>query len=54
MKAIAIANTSKSTDRFLPDAAPGATVDGLSLPQQDDSSDPAAVQKHHVVPLGRI
>jgi hypothetical protein len=49
--AIAIANISNRTDRFRPEAAPGATVDGLSLPQQDESKEPAAVQKHHTVPF---
>lgn len=37
---------SKKTERLRPEVGPGATLDGLSLPQQDDSSEPAAVQKH--------
>ena len=48
--AITIANISSRTDRFRPDATPGATVEGLSLPQQDDSKEPAALQKHQTVP----
>ena len=39
---------SRKTERLRPEVGPGATLDGLSLPQQDDSSEPAAVQKHQV------
>ena len=49
--AIPIDITRSNTDRFRPDAAPGDTVDGLSLPQHDPNNDARAVQKHHVVPI---
>jgi hypothetical protein len=45
-----IARRSNRTDRFRPEAEPGSTVEGLSLPQQDDNNDPAAEQKHQVTP----
>jgi hypothetical protein len=48
---MAMAKTRSSTDRFLPELAPGATWDGLSLPQQELSSEAAAVQKHQVAPV---
>lgn len=48
-----MAKMSKRTERFRPEAAPGETVDGLSLPQQEAKREPAAVQKHHTVPVMR-
>lgn len=36
----------RKTDRFRPDRGLGGTLDGLSLPQQDEKSEAAAVQKH--------
>jgi hypothetical protein len=37
--------TSKMTDRIRPDEAPGAKLDGFSLPQHDVKSDNEAVQQ---------
>eukprot|EP00539_Tryblionella_compressa_P013397 CAMPEP_0178824892 /NCGR_PEP_ID=MMETSP0746-20121128/5923_1 /TAXON_ID=913974 /ORGANISM="Nitzschia punctata, Strain CCMP561" /LENGTH=78 /DNA_ID=CAMNT_0020486605 /DNA_START=152 /DNA_END=385 /DNA_ORIENTATION=- len=48
---MAMAKTKSNTDRFRPEEAPGATVEGLSLPQQELKSDAAAVQKHQVAPV---
>lgn len=42
---------SKKTDLFLPLKAPGATLEALSLPQQDPTRDPQALQKHHERPV---
>ena len=46
-----MARTKRRTDLFLPEEAPGATDDGLSLPQQELKREAAAVQKHHVAPV---
>ena len=48
---MAIAMRSKKTDLFLPLKAPGATLEALSLPQQDPTRDPQALQKHHERPV---
>jgi hypothetical protein len=46
-----MAMTSNKTDRLRPEEAPGATEEGLSLPQQELKREAAAVQKHHVAPV---
>lgn len=40
-----------STERRRPEFAPGATVDGLSVPQQEFRSDPQAEPTHQVAPI---
>lgn len=44
-------NMSKKTERLRPEVTLGGTVESLSVPQQDETSDPNAVQKHHEAPI---
>ena len=42
---------SRKIERLRPEATLGGTVESLSVPQQDESSDPNAEQKHHEAPM---
>ena len=48
--AIPPARMSSNTDRFRPDAADGASLDGLSFPQQEFMREAVAVQQHQAAP----
>jgi hypothetical protein len=39
-----------NTDLFRPEFKPGATEDGLSLPQHDDIREAVAEQQHQPIP----
>lgn len=46
-------SSSKKMDRFRPDATPGGMDASLFVAQQDEKSDPRAVQKHHEALIAR-
>ena len=48
MSAKMILSINTTTERFLPEVALGGTVESLSLPQQTQSKDAHAWQKHQV------